>query len=83
MLREARQRPADPAGLILAELAATRYMLLNLFHATAQAAAEGKKLLPESVLKIRDVADAQKSKKARKLLHEFFAAQEGQDEGQS
>ena len=32
VLREARQRPADPVELILAELSATRYMLLTLFH---------------------------------------------------
>jgi hypothetical protein len=37
----------------LAELMATRYALLNLFHATALAGAEGKQLLPDSVLKIR------------------------------
>jgi hypothetical protein len=35
------KRPADPAELVLAEVAATRYMLLNLFHATALANAEG------------------------------------------
>ncbi len=66
----ARQRPADPVEVILAEVCATRYMLLNLFHATAQAASEAKQLLPETVLKIRETADAQKSAKARKLLHE-------------
>ena len=37
-LVEARQRPADPVEVVLAEVCATRYMLLNLFHATAQAA---------------------------------------------
>ena len=41
-LKTARQRPADPVELLLAEVAATRYMLLNLFHATAQANAEGQ-----------------------------------------
>jgi hypothetical protein len=41
-LRSARQRPADPIELLLAELMATRYVLLNLFHATALAGAEGK-----------------------------------------
>jgi uncharacterized protein (DUF1778 family) len=72
-LRSARQRPADPIELLLAELMATRYVLLNLFHATALAGAEGKQLLPDSVLKIRDQADAQKLQKARKLLQDFFA----------
>ena len=75
-LRTARQRPADPTELLLAELMATRYMLLNLFHATAQANAEGKHLLPDSVLKIRDHADAQKLEKARKLLQTFLSQEE-------
>ena len=69
-LTEARQRPADPVEVILAEVCATRYMLLNLFHATAQAASEGKQLIPETVLKIRETADAQKASKAHKLLQE-------------
>ena len=75
-LRSARERVADPIELLLAELMATRYALLNLFHATALAEAEGKQLLPDSVLKIRDQADAQKRKKARKLLQDFFAQAE-------
>ena len=75
-LRSARERPADPIELLLAELMATRYALLNLFHATALAGAEGKQLLPDSVLKIRDQADAQKGQKARKLLQDFFAQAE-------
>jgi hypothetical protein len=72
-LRSARERPADPIELLLAELMATRYALLNLFLATALAGAEGKQLLPDSVLKIRDQADAQKLQKARTLLQNFFA----------
>jgi hypothetical protein len=76
-LRSARERRADPIELLLAELMATRYALLNLFHATALAGAEGKQLLPDSVLKIRDQADAQKRQKARKLLQDFFAQAEG------
>jgi hypothetical protein len=75
-LRSARQRPADPIELVLAELMATRFVLLNLFHATALAGMEGKQLLPDSVLKIRDEANVQKLQKARKLLQNFFA-QEG------
>ena len=75
-LRSARQRSADPIELLLAELMATRYALLNLFHATALAEAEGKQLLSDSVLKIRDQADAQKRQKARKLLQDFFAQAE-------
>jgi uncharacterized protein (DUF1778 family) len=73
-LVEARQSPADPVEIILAEVCAIRYMLLNLFHATAQAASEGKQLLPETVLKIRETADAQKATKARKLLHDSFVS---------
>ena len=69
----ARQRPADPAELVLAEVWAVRYTLLNLFHAAAEAAAEGRQLEPDSVLKIRDQADARKLYQARKLLEEFLA----------
>ena len=82
VLREARQRPADPVELILAELSATRSMLLNCFLLTAQAGAEGKQLLPETVLKIRDKADALKLQVARKMLQDFFS-QEGQNGGKS
>ena len=82
VLREARQRPADPVELILAELSATRSMLLNCFLLTAQASAEGKQLLPETVLKIRDKADALKLQIARKMLQDFFS-QEGQNGGKS
>jgi hypothetical protein len=76
-LRSARLRPADPVELLLAEQLATQYILLNLFHATALAGMEGKQFLPDSVLRIRDQANAQKLQKARKLLHDFFS-QEGE-----
>jgi hypothetical protein len=79
-LRAARERPADPAELVLAELWAVRYTLLNLFHAAAQAAAEGRQLLPDSILKIRDQSDARKRQQARKLLEDFLA-QEGKGGG--
>ncbi len=75
-LKAARERPADPTELVLAEVSALRYMLLNLFHATALANAEGKHLLPDSVVKIRDQANARKLADARKLLSEFLS-QEG------
>ena len=81
-LKTARQRPADPMELLLSEVSATRYMLLNLFHATAQANAEGKHLLPESVLKIRDQADVRKLGSARKLMADFLALG-GQDGSQN
>ena len=45
VLREARQRPADPVELILAELSATRSMLLNCFLSTAQAGVEGRQTI--------------------------------------
>jgi hypothetical protein len=72
-LSAARQRPADPAELVLSELWAVRYALLNLFHAAAEAVSEGRQLSPDSVLKIRDQADARKLQQARRLLEEFFA----------
>jgi len=81
-LKTARQRPADPMELLLSEVSATRYLLLNLFHATAQANAEGKHLLPDSVLKIRDQADVRKLESARKLMADFLA-QRGQDGSQN
>ena len=72
-LSAARQRPTDPAQLILAEVWAVRYTLLNLFHAASQAASEGRQLSPDCVLTIRDQADARKLQQARKLLDDFFA----------
>jgi hypothetical protein len=45
-LRSARQRRADPIELLLAELMATRYALLNLFHATALAERKGSSCYP-------------------------------------
>jgi len=77
----ARQRPADPAELVLAEVWAVRYVLLNLFHAAAQAASEGRQLLPDSILKIRDQADARKLQQARKLLEDFFAPEREERSG--
>ena len=74
-LHAARQRPADPAELVLAEIWALRYALLNLFHVGAQAASEGRQLMPDSILKIRDEADARKVQQARKLLDDFLAPQ--------
>jgi hypothetical protein len=76
-LKAARERPADPSELLLAEVVALRYMILNLFHGSATAQAEGKYLLPESVVKIRDKAEARKLADARKLLNDFLA---GEDE---
>jgi hypothetical protein len=72
-LGAARRRPADPAELVLAEVWAVRYALLNLFNAAAQAALENKQLVPDSIVKIRDQADAAKRQQARKLLEGFLA----------
>lgn len=72
-LTASRQRPADPVELLLAEIWAVRYALLSLFHAGAEATAEGKPLLPESVLKIRDRTDARKLEQGHKMLAEFLA----------
>ncbi len=82
-LRAARQRPADPAELVLAEVWAVRYVLLNLFHAAAQAGSEGRQLLPDSILKIRDQADERKIQQARKLLADFFAPEGEEKSGKS
>jgi hypothetical protein len=81
-LSAARKRPADPMELLLAEVWAMRFALLNLFHAGAQATVEGRPLLPDSVLKIRDGADAKKLEQARKMLAGFLGqrAKEGVEE---
>jgi len=71
-LRAARQRPADPIELLLAEVWALRYTLLNLFHSKAKAASEGTQVLPDSIVKIRDQADAMKLQKAHKILADFL-----------
>jgi len=68
-------RPApDTSELLLAEIAATRYMLLNLFHASAAATQNGAHLTPETVLKIRETADSRKQQTARKLIQDFVSA---------
>jgi len=72
-LRAARQRPADPIELLLAEVWALRYTLLNLFHSNAKAVLEGTQLLPDSIVKIRDQADAAKLQKAHQILADFLA----------
>ena len=72
-LHAARERPADPIELLLAEVWALRYTLLNLFHSNAKEASEGKQLLPDSIVKIRDQADAAKLQKAHKILADFLA----------
>ena len=72
-LRTARERPADPVELLLGEVWALRYTLLNLFHSGARAALEGKQLLPDSIQKIRDQADALKRQKAHKIVEDFIA----------
>jgi hypothetical protein len=74
-LTAARERPFDPIELLLAEVWAVRQVLLTIFHAGAQATAEGKPLLPESVVKIRDRADAKKLEQARKMLVDFLGQQ--------
>ena len=81
-LTAARERPSDPIELLLAEVWATRNALLNLFHAGAQATGEGKPLMPESVLKIRDRADAKKLEQARQMLGDFLR-QRGEEDGES
>jgi hypothetical protein len=76
-LKAAREGPADSTELLLAEVMALRYMLLNFFHGAATAQSEGKYLLPESVVKIRDKAEARKLADARKLLTDFLNGEDG------
>lgn len=70
-LKAARSHRADLTEMLLVEQSAIRYMLLNLFHATALANAEGKHLVADSVLKIRDQANARKIADTRKLVESF------------
>lgn len=81
-LTAARAQPSDPVELLLAEIWAVRFSLLNLFHVGTQATMESKPLLPESVLKIRDCADAKKLEQARRMLADFLGQQteEGSEE---
>jgi len=72
-LRAARQRPADPIELLLAEIWALRYTLLNLFHEHAKTASDGIRLLPDSIAKIRDHADGLKLQRARRILEDFLS----------
>lgn len=72
-LSAARERPSDPMELLLAEVWAVRHSVLSLFYAGAQATVEGRPLLPESVVKIRDGSDAKKLEQARTMLANFSA----------
>jgi len=76
-LKASRESPADPTELVLSEVMALRYVILNLFHASASAQTEGKYLLPESVVQIRDKAESRKLADARKLLSNFVAGEGG------
>ena len=78
-LRAARERPADPVELLLAEIWAVRHMVLGLFHACIEATVEGKPMLPESIPKIRDRTDSRKFEEARRMLGDFLARPIGKD----
>jgi uncharacterized protein (DUF1778 family) len=65
----------DTNELLLAEVAAIRYMVLNLFQASATATQNGAHLTPEAVMKIRETADSRKQQTARKLIQDFVAAE--------
>jgi hypothetical protein len=82
VLTAARERPSDPMELLLAEVWAVRNVLLSLFHVGAQATAEGKPLLPESVLKIRDGADRKKLEQARRMLTDFLSKRSEESGGE-
>ena len=71
VLRAARPSESAPTELLLEELAALRYIVLNVFDATAQAAEKNQPLAPGSVGRIRDAAESRKRAAAKKLLEEF------------
>ena len=72
---EAARPVPDVNELLLAEITATRYALLSLFHASAKAEEKNERVSPEAVLKIREAADARKLPTAKKMLQEFRAAE--------
>ncbi len=74
-LTAARKRSSDPNELLLAEIWAMRFALLSLFQIGAQATLEGKPLSPESVVRIRDRADARKLEESRRMLADFMVQQ--------
>jgi uncharacterized protein (DUF1778 family) len=74
VLKAAAGPPPDTGELLLEELAALRYIVLNLSDATARAAQNSESLPPEVVLRIREAADSRKRATARKLLEEFRAS---------
>lgn len=80
-LNAARERATDPVELLLAEVWAVRYAVLNLFRAGAQANIEGKAMPPEFVARIRQESDAQKHQQARILIEEFARSREKKNQG--
>lgn len=70
-LHAARRETSNPLELVLAEIWAVRYALLNLFRAGAQANLEDRAMPPEFVAQIRAEADSQKLQQARKLVEDF------------
>lgn len=70
-LNASRTRFSDAVELLLAEVWALRYVLLNLFRAGAQANIEGKAVPPEFVAQIREEADTRKLQQARKLVEDY------------
>jgi hypothetical protein len=76
-LQAARKRPADPIELLLAEVWALRYTLLNLYHSKAKATSSDTPLEPDAIVKIRDQADAMKLQKAHKILTDFLPLTRG------
>jgi hypothetical protein len=79
-LSASRNWPSDPVELLLAEVWALRYAVLNLFRADAQANVEGKAMPPEFVAKIRNEADMQKLEQARKLIDAYANSRVGNGE---
>ena len=72
-LKTVRQGPPVPTELLLEEVAALRYIVLNLFAAMAQAGEKNTVLASASVPGIRDAADSRKRAAALKLIQEFVA----------
>lgn len=75
-LNAARRPASDSVQLLVAEIWAVRYALLNLFRAGTQANLEGKPMSPELVAQIREEADSRKLQQARSIIEGFIRSGE-------
>ena len=71
VLKAARPSEPAPTELLLEELAALRYIVLNVFDATAQAAEKNQPLAPGSVGRLPEAARSREPAAGKKGVEEF------------